>query len=322
MEKGIFCISLDFEKYWGVHDVSDWQSKEAELVKVKEVVFQLLAVFESNQIHATWAFVGLLAHPNFEDILEQELQTIPYLNQTYSPFPLENEKYTNIPNSITCALDELRKIKKTRFQELASHTFSHLYSSEEGMSSQIFEADMRKMKTIEKLLGITFDSIIFPRNQINQVFIEICEAHGFIAYRGNQKSAPWNNSTFDEESFLKRAKRLIDAYYPISKTEEYSLGDIKAKKKIINIAASRFLRPISTRWGFEDQKLKRIKDEMTKAARQNQIYHLWWHPHNFSFNTEAHFEQLDSILEHYHELNKKYGFTSLNMQEIAEYARA
>lgn len=318
MDKGIFCISLDFEKYWGIHDISDWQSREAELSNVKNIVFQMLELFDSNKIHATWAFVGLLAHPNFEDILDQELKAIPYENSSYSPFPLDGQK---IPNSISCALDELKKIKSIRFQELASHTFSHFYSLEKGIGSVDFETDLRKMKTIEKLLGIKFDSIVFPRNQINEAFIEICKAENYIAYRGNQQSALWENSSYENESFFKKGKRLIDAYYPIAKTKGYSLKEIRSKKEIINIPASRFFRPISKKWGFEDQKMKRIKDEMTKAAKNNEIYHLWWHPHNFTNNTEAHFEQLDQLFEHFHELHKTYGFVSLNMQEIANYAR-
>ena len=322
MDKGIFCISLDFEKYWGIHDITDWQSKETELSNVRDVVYQLLEVFESNRIHATWAFVGLLAHPNFQDILDQELKAIPYKNTDYSPFPLEADKFKGIPKDICCALEELKKIKATRFQELASHTFSHLYCLEEGITKEVFEADLRKMRTIEKLLGIEMTSIVFPRNQINPEFIEKCQAKDYTAFRGNQRSAVWSNSTFQTESFFRKGKRLVDAYYPIVKTTGYTLNDIRAKKKIINIPASRFLRPISTKWGFEDQKMKRIKDEMTKAAKLKQIYHLWWHPHNFTQNTELHFEQLDTLFEHFHELNKTYGFVSLNMQEIAEHARS
>lgn len=321
MDKGIFCISLDFEKYWGIHDVSDWQSREDELKKVKTVVYQLLETFEANRIHATWAFVGLLASPNFEDIIEQELQALPYTNAEYSPFPVETDKYKGIPNDITCALDELKKIKATRYQELASHTFSHLYALEAGITEEVFANDLRKMKTIEKLLGIEFRSIVFPRNQINNAFIKMCYDSKYLTYRGNQANKAWTNSSFSAETMIKKGTRLLDAYYPVSKTQGYSLNDIKGKKRMINIPASRFLRPISTKWGFEDQKMKRIKDEMTKAATHGEIYHLWWHPHNFTSNTELHFEQLDTLFAHYHELNKKYGFISLNMSEIGERAK-
>lgn len=57
---------------------------------------------------------------------------------------------------------------------------------------------------------------------------------------------------------------------------------------------------------------------MTHAAKKNLVYHLWWHPHNFGRNTERNIKMLDSILEHYAYLNKKYGFGSITMQGLSE----
>ena len=59
--------------------------------------------------------------------------------------------------------------------------------------------------------------------------------------------------------------------------------------------------------------------EMEKAAKNGELYHLWWHPHNFSVNTAENISQVEKIISHYKELNSKYGFESLNMGEIAAY---
>jgi len=67
---------------------------------------------------------------------------------------------------------------------------------------------------------------------------------------------------------------------------------------------------------LESLKIRRIKKAMTYAAKNNLIYHLWWHPHNFGRNTEENLKNLKSILDHYKYLNDKYNFESLSMEEI------
>ena len=55
---------------------------------------------------------------------------------------------------------------------------------------------------------------------------------------------------------------------------------------------------------------------MSSAAKTGNIYHLWWHPHNFGKHTIANFSFLEKILLHYKMLNHKYGFESVNMKEL------
>lgn len=55
---------------------------------------------------------------------------------------------------------------------------------------------------------------------------------------------------------------------------------------------------------------------MTYAAKNNEIYHLWLHPHNFGSFQENNFSFLRKILNHYQELNLKYGFCSATMKDV------
>ena len=57
------------------------------------------------------------------------------------------------------------------------------------------------------------------------------------------------------------------------------------------------------------------------AARNKLLYHLWWHPHNFGLDTERNLAFLRQILEHYRELNERYGFESAHMGEAANGVR-
>ena len=63
---------------------------------------------------------------------------------------------------------------------------------------------------------------------------------------------------------------------------------------------------------------QRIKRQMTYAAENGRLFHLWWHPHDFGLNTDKNLANLKEILEHYEFLNQKYGFESKNIGEVAE----
>ena len=58
-------------------------------------------------------------------------------------------------------------------------------------------------------------------------------------------------------------------------------------------------------------------NEMTYAAKNNELYHLWWHPHNFGVNINENMDNLVTLLKHYQLLHTKYGFASLTMKEAA-----
>jgi hypothetical protein len=56
---------------------------------------------------------------------------------------------------------------------------------------------------------------------------------------------------------------------------------------------------------------------MTYAAKNNLVYHLWWHPHNFGVNLDQNIIMLNKILLHYKNLNKKYNFESITMSDLS-----
>jgi hypothetical protein len=56
---------------------------------------------------------------------------------------------------------------------------------------------------------------------------------------------------------------------------------------------------------------------MEYAAKNNEVFHLWWHPHNFGRNQKENFKILKVLLEHFSSLKKLYNFESLTMEELA-----
>lgn len=313
---GIFCISLDFEKYWGVHDVSNWQDQEMRMRQVEQVVLRLLKSFEWNQIQCSWATVGLLGLKDLNSIENQLNQlNVSYDNPVFYPgYHLAQLK--NIPLDILTGHTEINAIINTEGQELASHTYTHYYSLEKGQTNADFLNDLNAMTAFGESLDHSFKSIIFPRNQVNPAHLKICAEHGYLAYRGNQNSPYWSNSDFGSESKTKKAKRYLDAYFDFGSTLPTKVQDLKADP-LINIPATRFLRPSSGKNILEKKKIKVIKKEMEHAAKNGHVYHLWWHPHNFAENTNEHFDQLNAILNHFQDLKNRFGMESLNMSAIA-----
>jgi hypothetical protein len=201
-------------------------------------------------------------------------------------------------------------------QEIASHTFSHYYCLE-GASLQSFEEDMKAAKEIASNYNIHLKSIVFPRNQYSDTHIEICKQLGFIAFRGNETSSIYQPRKNEDQNKKIKGLRFADSYVNLTGHHTFTIEE--KENDIVNIPASRFLRPYSPKLkAFNSIRLNRIKNSLTSAAKNNQAYHLWWHPHNFGINLKENLASLEEILKHYKKLNASYGMQSKSMKEIAE----
>src|SRR4051794_3707314 len=72
-QQGVFCVSLDFELYWGVRDKLSLVEYRDNLLGVRNAIPRMLALFQEYEIHATWATVGLL----FFETKQQLLRALP-----------------------------------------------------------------------------------------------------------------------------------------------------------------------------------------------------------------------------------------------------
>ena len=120
-----------------------------------------------------------------------------------------------------------------------------------------------------------------------------------------------------ETTLTTRLTRLLDAYVGVVAADAL-LSTPRREEGLINIPASRFLRPIS-RFDrpFSRLRLRRIRREMTDAAKRGADYHLWWHPHNFGVFTNQNLALLNQIVAHYQGLRRRYGMASMTISEAA-----
>ena len=320
MEKGNFVISLDFEIYWGVRDVQKLDQYRNHLLGVRTVIPGLLHLFNKYCIHATFATVGFLFFNDKEELLEGLPERKPkYADSHLSPYEGHFEEVGKDETSdLFHFAPSLIKMIQQSGQEIGCQTFSHYYCLESGQTIEDFRDDLRAAKRIAEKRGIVLQSFVFPRNQYNEAYLNVCKEEGIISYRGNETSWLYKAKDLDSETFFRRGIRLMDAYFNLSGHHCYEVAHIKDHEPC-NIPASRFLRPYSRRLSFlESLRLKRITNCMTHAAKHGLTYHLWWHPHNFGINLTENLAFLEKILQHYQKLAEKYSFNSVGMTVLAE----
>lgn len=318
--KGTFVISLDFELLWGIWDVTTIKKYGTNIIGVKKVIPRLLRLFEEYNIKATFATVGFIFASNKNELTVSMPDILPtYSNDDYNVYkkevPLIGEDENNDPYHFGYSLLEMIKNSPS---EIGSHTHSHYYCLENGQTAEQFNADIIAAKKIAEKNNVPLKSFVFPRNQVNEAYLLILKQNGIRTYRGNPTSWIYKPRQFSAEIPLVRLCRLLDTYLPISGYNSHIISNTQQELPV-NIPASRFLKPYTPglKW-FEKLRMKRIKTEMTVAAKKNQLYHLWWHPHNFGINLEENIYFLTELLKHYQLLNEQYGFSNKTMLEAAE----
>ena len=110
--------------------------------------------------------------------------------------------------------------------------------------------------------------------------------------------------------------RAADTLMSVSSPTSFSEKDIDSDT-VQQLPSSRFFRPYKDKERLiQSLKMNRIKSEMTYAAKNGLVYHLWWHPHNFAENRIENIKQLKEIIYHFNVLKDKYGFESVNMGDF------
>ncbi|MFF2484020.1 polysaccharide deacetylase family protein [Paenibacillus sp. NPDC058071] len=323
-DSGLFVISIDFELYWGVRDLYSLEEYRRRFGRERSLIPDTLALFARNGIHATWATVGLL----FFESKGEMLASLPidkpgYVDDGLSPYDHLassgiGDAEADDPDHFAPSL--IRLIQETPYQSISTHTFSHYYCQEEGQTEEQFQADLEAAAAIADKRGLRLESIVFPRNQMNERYLQVLRRLNIGVYRGNPSHWLYRRGYSTGDPPLRRALRLADTYFNLSGYHCYPLQSY-GETEPINIPASQFLRSYSTALKhLEPLRIKRIKDAMTYAAKRGQVYHLWWHPYNLAEGGSANMAVLEQIVEHFGKLRDRYGMRSANMEEAASLA--
>jgi len=316
---GSLVISLDLELMWGVRDHRTVENYGDAVLGGREAIANILPRFQEAGIKATWATVGLLFAKNRREMLEFAPDHKPnYENENLSP-------YADIENSLIGDNEStdpfhfggslIDKIANTLGQEVATHTYSHYYCMEPGATIETFEADLASAQAIAANSGHKLQSIIFPRNQTTNEFIQRSADLNVNVYRGEANGRLYRPRSGQETTKLFRAARFLDGAFPVGGSQVVRPG---RHLSAWNVPASRFLRPWSKKMPFYNTlHIRRIEAEMESAARSGGCYHLWWHPHNFGRHLSENLYQLDRLIACFKRCRDQLGMESKNMRDFA-----
>jgi hypothetical protein len=313
---GAFVISLDFELLWGVRDKRTVADYGANILGVRRAVPAMLDLFSARGIAATWATVGFLFCADRDELLGSFPALKPdYRERKLSPYEdLAELGRDENDDPYRYGLSLLEQVMTTPRQEIGTHTLSHFYCLEEGGDPDAFRADLAAAQAVAVRRGVTLTSIVFPRNQVSVPHLRVTAATGLTAFRGNENVWFHAARRDADQTAPKRVFRLADTYLPIAGAQAQKPTVVEG---LVDVAASRFLRPAAGPAFLERLRLARITAAMDAAARSGTVFHLWWHPHNFGLATERNIAFLSAILDHFATLKQRYGMRSLTMAEVA-----
>lgn len=319
MSPPVFIISLDFELHWGRFDRGRIRGMERRYLQTRHVLPEILSLFKKYEIEATWATVGMLFARNFREWKEFAPREKPtYLAVKRNAYTWLDHHLT-VPSACLFAPELVEMIYNASGQELASHTFSHYYTREAGQTAGQFRRDLQAAQRIAMArFGLTLTSLVFPRNQFNSGYLKICKEEGFSVIRSSPQNSFWRDAK--SESIVNRAIRAGDAYLKLGNRTGYRLEEIRMTEGLpILIPASRFFRPYQPQlYHINHWRIHRIKDEISHAAKNGEVYHLWWHPHNFGNHPNESLRELEEILQHFGSKRAKYGMLSMNMKTVRD----
>lgn len=322
---GKFVISLDYELHWGVFDIMSVDDYFENLANTEKAVDEMVALSNEFDVRLTFATVGFLFAADKNELLHFSPVDKPdYINRKLDPYSfLESIGANKQESPFHYACESIASLHKDKRHEIGTHTFSHYYCREDAQTKEQFDADLKSAIAIAQARGITIQSIVFPRNQVREEYLEVCAVNGITSYRGTETAGAYDPNV-SMPKLLKRGLRMLDSYFNVTGHHTVPMTELhKRVEKCVNLPSSRFLRPYDRRLRMlNGLKLNRIKKSMTYAAKTGHLYHLWWHPHNFGKDLDRNISDLREIYRHFHLLQKKYGFESETMTSLTNKIKA
>lgn len=313
-KKGKFVLSLDTELAWGsFYNEKVLNNRLRNFYNTRKAISSLINILEKYEISATWAFVGHLMLQKCNEI--DGVKHPEIIRPRYKWF--EKDWFYYVPsfeekNSIWYGSDILKMVLNCAIeQEIASHSFSHIYFGLEGCDEECAESDIKRCIEIAELNNITLYSFIFPRNL--EGHINLIKKYGFTIYRGlgDEWYRKINNKIFQ------RIARILDKILSLSPStsdvqiDEYGLYRTPGN---MQYSSSRGIYKILAK----KSSVKKAKKGLDRAIEKGEVFHMWFHPFNLSGDIDASIEDLKEILEYANKkINEGY-LENVTMKELVD----
>jgi len=307
----IIVISLDYERRWGVHDrIGDnWEAYREELENEDACVDKMLEMFAERGVHATWAAVGAVGCSGWHEYYERAPQPPAYADPRLRVKPSYADR--DPEGRLHFSPATIARIAETPHQDLGSHTFSHIYLGEPGVTPGDARRDHAAVKALfTERYGDEPVSLVYPRNQLSYVD-ELFDC-GVRIVRGNETPWYFNCNTAARNSYLPRCLRAFDSINPLASHPAPKMSGMTRSSGFVRFNLSHSL------WQLHLSRLTRP----IQSGRPGVAHHYWWHPHNLGRNAEERFGRLRQLLDVVADLIHTGRLRSLNMRELANDAIA
>ena len=114
---------------------------------------------------------------------------------------------------------------------------------------------------------------------------------------------------------LRRLARLADYYIPTVRTvlpSRHPSGLVNIPDSLLLLGRNslrKLVLPVVMKW--------KIRCGLKQAVRRKEIFHLWFHPSNFSYDTDTQLEILEATLKFATQLKKQGKLDTRTMGDIA-----
>jgi peptidoglycan/xylan/chitin deacetylase (PgdA/CDA1 family) len=313
MEKGVFVLSLDTELAWGCcFDKKKIERNNRYYIETRGNIRALLNLLEKYEISATWCVVGHLflssctpvngiAHP---EIVRPHYS---WLNQDW----LAGDPCSDIDAAPSWyGQDIIESIQNCRIpQEIACHTFSHIIVGDPGCHQECLDSELKVCRDLAEKSNITLKSFSFPRNKEN--YIASLADNGFIAYRGRERQWYFRYPKIVQKLAYALDNLLFCLPPPVDRPRKGYCWNIRGSWFYGHSDGMARLLPVSCR-------VLKINNGIKRAARENAVFHLWFHPFNLASNPRGLLAGLERVFSYVKRMKDKGEIENLTMGALAE----
>jgi hypothetical protein len=290
-----FLVSLDYELAWGTYEMTPVEYCRTNVINANEAAERIFELHERIEVPVAWAVVGAAVDPDpLRDRVERCRAAgapMDLFDSYVASVPPElRDRVTSIPKRV------VQRIAASDLQEIASHSYSHLYADRAGHEDysrdfDLFSATLQQLRIPRPMLFVA------PKNLVNDDIRRLAASHGFQAVRVNPCN--WLYRFRPRRAFgtpLVRAVRFVDAFLPVNECFELFSRRLPADPGTLE--GNFFFRP-ALRWRLLDRlHFWRFKVWVAFAVRTGRDVHLWSHPHNFGIDVARAIENYERALLH------------------------
>jgi hypothetical protein len=285
MSRGAVTISIDLELAWGNWDnltsghIAQIEHKERPIVK------RLVELLDQFQLPVTWAFVAALLDPG-------------------------SARGRPGGEHLWYAPDVIDRIRSASVHhDLGSHGGRHIYL--DTVSDAEAEDDLGLAQSVHQREGLAWGSFVFPRNQVGRK--PLLSRHGVRVYRGTDHA--WHQRIRNRQRKLGRAANLVDKMLPIAPETVQPEAD----GAMINLPGSLlfFGREGVRRFAAPGVMQSKLRKGLEAARHDGGVFHLWFHPSNFWYDTETQAETFGAFAR---EVAESAGRGEIEVRPMAAFA--